>query len=219
MKGGSTTINRMGDVLFALREAKRKGLHPTKIQLQKFVYLVDVLSHLVGYFKPREGHKTYKRGPYDQAIQNAVDCLAFRGFVKISGVWETPSGDLAARYAISDNGHLLLTAISQQPAFRDKSRLVELVGNQVAKFGWNRIVPLVYAEPTYVGVGPSKWGIQLRPENGLEVSSSLLISVMRQVVRSLREGLEPGDEWLVERFFEFLNDYDLHYGRSSDTQL
>ena len=78
-------MNRMGDVVLALGEAEKSHIQPTRIQLQKFVYLADVLGQLVGAMKLREGHKSYFNGPYDAAIQNAVDSLAFRGLVRIAG--------------------------------------------------------------------------------------------------------------------------------------
>src|SRR5690242_9365902 len=103
-----TVLNRMGDVMLALREAEKAAVSPTRIQLQKFVYLVDVLGQIVGLLKPVHGHKTYKNGPYDSAIQNAVDALAFRGFVRIAGVWKTPSGTLGTRYGLAPGGELFL---------------------------------------------------------------------------------------------------------------
>ena len=79
-------LNRMFDVLIALREAERHKKYLTRIELQKFIYLVDSVSNIYEFMPPQEGHKTYFNGPYDLAIQNAVDSLAFRGLVKILSI-------------------------------------------------------------------------------------------------------------------------------------
>src|ERR1700733_6759299 len=111
MAGSQNILNRMGDVALALSEAEKAHVQPTRIQLQKFVYLTDVLSQLVGTMKLLEGHKIYFNGPYDAAIQNAVDSLAFRGLVRIAGVWKTPSGSTGTKYALAVQGRRLVSRL------------------------------------------------------------------------------------------------------------
>lgn len=201
----------MGDVMLALREAEKANVRPTRIQLQKFIYLTDVLGQVVGLLKPREGHKTYFRGPYDAAIQNAIDSLAFRGFARIAGVWKTPSGDLGTSYTLAGPGLLFLEKFRAHPSLVEKVRISELVGEQLQKMGWKRIVQLVYAEPTYVSAKPNGWGVVLKPENGLEVSAAFVVAIMRRVASTLSHGKEATPEWLTERFFAFMSDYDISY--------
>lgn len=208
MATAAHTLNRMRDVVLALNEAKKVRLHPTRIQLQKFIYLADVLGQVVGVLKPHEGHKTYRNGPYDPAIQNAVDALAFRGLVRIAGVWPTPSGRMGTSYAIAAGGVQLLERILSHPSLVLKVKMAELVGDELRRLGWDRIVRLVYAEPTYVTTRPGGWGSQLRAEDGLQVSTAFVVALMRRVVSTLLEDGEATPEWIVDRFFAFLNDYD-----------
>lgn len=202
--------NRMADVVFALAEAEKAQKSPTKIQLQKFIYLTDVLSQVVGAMKPREAHRTYRNGPYDAAIQNAVDCLAFRGLVRVAGVWRTPSGHMGTRYKLAEPGRQFLQRLQFSPSFHRKTRIANLVGDELVHLGWDRIVALVYAEPTYVSTRPTGWGASLPAEDGLAVSTSFLIAVMRRVVATLSEEAPERPEWLANRFFAYLSDYDLH---------
>src|SRR5438128_407663 len=111
MAGMQNIANRMGDVVLALGEAEEANVQPTRIQLQKFIYLSDVLGQVVGTLKLREGHKTYRNGPYDAAIQNAVDSLAFRGVVRIAGIWKTAAGGTGTKYALARSGRQLMSRL------------------------------------------------------------------------------------------------------------
>jgi len=211
MSTSHNTLNRMADVAIALAEAEQARVRPTKIQLQKFVYLTDVLGQVVGLSKPRDGHKTYRNGPYDSAIQNAVDALAFRGLVQVAGVWRTPSGHLGTSYMIAPPGHKFIERLRGAESMARKTYIASLVGAELRKAGWDRIVELVYAEPTYVATRPTGWGAQLAAENGLSVSTAFVLAVMRRVAGTLSEE-SASAQWMADRFFAYLNDYNSHYG-------
>lgn len=202
----------MGDVILALNEAERAEVFPTRIQLQKFVYLADALGQIIGILKPLEGHKTYQNGPYDAAVQNAVDSLAFRGFARIEGVWRMSTGGLATKYQITESGTNFLERMSTSSYFQRKVKISQLVGDELRILGWNRIVKLVYAEPTYLAARPKGWGISLKPENGVEISTAFLVAIMRRVVETLDYDKVATPEWIINRFFAYLSDYDRHHG-------
>jgi hypothetical protein len=202
----------MGDVALALNEAAQVKVQPTKIQLQKFVYLTDVLGQVVGSLKPKEAHKTYRNGPYDAAIQNAVDALAFRGLVTVAGVWRTPSGHLATSYKLAAPGGEFVQRISQHQAFAKKTRMASLVGAELRVHGWNRIVSLVYAEPTFVATRPTGWGSRLAAEDGLQVSTAFVVAVLRRAAGTLDPERPASAEWITGRFFAYLDDYARRYG-------
>jgi hypothetical protein len=200
--------NRMADVMLALGEAKIAQVQPTRIQLQKFVYLCDVLGQVVGTLKPKEGHKTYRNGPYDPAIQNAVDCLAFRGFVQITGVWKIAGGATGTKYALAEPGRQFLTRLRAAREFTRKFQVAGLVGVELHKLGWGRIVALAYAEPTFVATRSSGWGSQLLAEDGLSVSTAFVLAIMRRTVGAIYPDFDPAPEWVADRFFAYLDDYD-----------
>ena len=209
-------MNRMGDVMLALGEAARAKVRPTKIQLQKFVYLTDVLGQVVGALKPREGHKTYRNGPYDPAIQNAVDALAFRGLAKVAGAWRTPSGHMATSYTLAGPGREFLQKMQSHPAFARKVQMAGLVGGELRDLGWDRIVSLVYAEPTFVATRPSGWGSRLAAEDGLAVSAAFIVAVMRRVAGTLSTEHTASPEWVTDRFFAYLSDYARNSGSAAE---
>ena len=217
MIGMQNISNRMGDVLLALGEAEKANVQPTRIQLQKFIYLYDVLGQVVGILKLREGHKTYRNGPYDSAIQNAVDCLAFRGMVRIAGIWKTASGSTGTKYALAMPGQKLTSRLRETPEFARKVQVAKLVGSELHELGWSRIVDLVYAEPTFVTTRPSGWGSSLSAEDGLVVSTAFIIAIMRRTVDMLYPSREATPEWIAERFFAYLDDYDRNYAMKIGT--
>src|ERR1041384_758929 len=214
MSTGDNVVSRMSDVLFALCEAEKAKVRPTKIQLQKFIYLTDVLGQVVGLMKLREGHKTYRNGPYDPSIQNAVDALAFRGLVQVAGLWRTPSGHLAASYVLAAPGRILLDRLRGAKELARKVHVAGLVGAELSELGWDRIVDLVYAEPTFVATRSYGWGADLVVEDGLSVSAAFVLAVMRRVATMLQSERAASPEWVGERFFAYLNDYDHHYRTS-----
>ena len=207
----SSILNRMSEVVLALNEARLSEIQPTKIQLQKFVYLCDVLGQIVGRLKPVEAHKTYRNGPYDPAVQNAVDSLAFRGLVRIAGVWRTPSGHLSTKYTLADPGDVFLNQLKSHRSLEQKVLVASLVGTELQALGWDRIVSLVYAEPTFVATRPFGWGAPLEAENGLKVSTAFLVAIMRRVSETLSLEVAVRPEWLADRFFAYLSDYDVNY--------
>lgn len=210
----SRVINRMADVLLALEEARTAKVRPTKIQLQKFVYLTDVLAQIVGALKPLVAHKTYRNGPYDLAIQNAVDALAFRGLVRVAGVWRTPSGHMGTSYVLADSGVVMLRKICGSSALSRKTAVARLVGAELRELGWGRIVDLVYAEPTYVNTRPTGWGERLEVENGLKVSAAFLIAAMRRVATTLSPDHPMAAAWVTNRFFAYLSDFDERFAHN-----
>jgi hypothetical protein len=211
MARAQNIANRMGDVVLALGEAEKVNIQPTRIQLQKFIYLCDVLGQVVGTLKLREGHKTYRNGPYDAAIQNAVDSLAFRGVVRIAGIWKTASGGTGTKYALATPGRRLMSRLRETPEFARKVQVARLVGAELHELGWSRIVDLVYAEPTFVATRPSGWGSPLSAEDGLVVSTAFILAIMRRTVDMLYPDRKLAPEWIAERFFAYLDDYDRNY--------
>jgi len=205
------TYNRIKDVGFALREARLEGVDPTRIQLQKFVYLLDALSSIFWMLGPKCGHKTYHNGPYDPAIQNAVDSMAFRGLVDVTGIWRVANGNRATQYRLTEAGTSFVEAVSSDERFAEDSELSRLMGIELSKYGWGRIVKLVYAEPTFLSAKAKSFGIQIHPEDGLTGSSSFVISLVRRYVKSLADAELVSHEWLVAYFFEFLDHYDRNF--------
>jgi len=196
---------RMRDVALALRGAHDNGAQTlTRIQLQKLIYLVDVVAYLYSILPPSARHRTYKHGPYDQNIQNAVDSLAFRGFVALGTLRQSPQGDIATSYSLTSAGTSFAGMLSASPALALRNHATEAVARLVARIGWGHVVELVYAEPTFVAARGRAFSQPLPTDDARVDSAKQLISIF---VRSVSAGFDAADvprDVVLEGFFEYL---------------
>jgi len=198
---------RMRDVALALGAAEFYNQSLNRIRLQKFIYLLDVVGYLYEILPPREAHTTYKNGPYDYAIQNAVDSLAFRELAKVFSVKRSPDGKIHAEYGLTPAGKSWLKILTEEGGFGTRWEAALEVAKKVNVRGWSRLVELVYAEPTFASARPRGYGQQLALFNGLENSAAFL---MQTINRGISQGFEqalPDRELVVELFFRYLDNY------------
>src|SRR5689334_16183969 len=97
-------VTRMRDVGMSLLAAASFGQPLNRVRLQKFVYLLDQVGQLLRVLPPILGHYSFRNGPFDPRIQNAVDSLAFRGLVDIKGLRRTKEGAVHCDYKLSVAG-------------------------------------------------------------------------------------------------------------------
>jgi hypothetical protein len=135
---------RMRDVLLALHFASQNEATISRIRLQKFVYLLDCVSRLYDTLPSSVSHRTYLNGPYDPTIQNAVDVLAFRGFV--ASEFRKPR---SFTYRLASAGSDVVRTWLQTDAFHGRATAARDLAAALEQVGWVSIVKLVYAEPTY----------------------------------------------------------------------
>jgi hypothetical protein len=200
---------RMRDVVLALNAASRFDQMLSRIRLQKFVYLLDVMIYLVELLPPSERHVTYRHGPFDAAIQNAVDCLAFRGLVRIADLRRETDGTTQAKYALTDSGKAWLGKLLSDSQFQVRSQVAASIAEEVDSIGWERIVALVYAEPTFVTARSLGYGAKLSPHNPLSNSAALVLRTMKRGLRSGFERTTPEPQLLLRLFFLYLRDFSL----------
>lgn len=153
--------NRIKDVLITLAVAKSYHQHLGRLRLQKFIYLADIISLYWGILGSNNGHKTYKNGPYDSDIQNAVDVLAFRGFVSIYQSNIKEDATITASYTITKIGESLFSTLEKNKLFRNRIELFRCIGSHVNQKGWQNLKALVYQEPTYCFNKVNGWGYRL----------------------------------------------------------
>lgn len=216
----SRTIVRMRDVGMSLKVASNFGQLLTRTQLQKFVYLLDVVSLLYDLLPPPEAHLTYKYGPYDAAIQNAVDSLAFRGFVAVHDVRRSLEGSVSARYQLMPEGNSWTEQISEMTEFVSRWEAASAVGRQIDDLGWGRLIDLVYAEPTFVSTRHRGYGQPLPVNNGLNNSAAFFMALIKRVLGHGFEKMPIDRELIVDLFFRYLDEYDyIHASKSARRYL
>ena len=184
MASYAQVLIRMRDVGLALRAAKDGNQQLNKIRLQKFVYLLDAVSRLYELLPPGRRYRTYLFGPFDATVQNAVDCLAFRGFVRMLGAEAQKNGsERSVEYALTLSGEKWTSLLIREVSIRDRFKMACDIANQLDSRGWGRLRSLVYAEPTFVSRRGQGFGQLLEPENGMKNSSAYLLQTMERVLQ------------------------------------
>jgi len=201
----SRTGQRYKDVLLALATVQIYGEKLGRLQMQKLVYLVDSLSLLWGLLSPAPGFQTYKHGPYDPAIQNAIDVLTFRGAINIVSSEVKPDGSLIALYEISDTGIEIVRRMKNNSHFSERASLYETISNHVSQRGWGKLRDLVYSEATYIGKKADGWGTSLNTNSLLSNDSLRTLLEFNDLVRD--RSLKLGRENLTSIFFRVLDNY------------
>lgn len=197
---------RMRDVGLALRTSGKHGVRLNRIALQKMLYLADAVSLLFELLPPLEGHETYKHGPYDRQIQNAIDSLCFRGFGRIARAVQIDN-KLSTEYELTIAGERWANRLSDDPNMTARSRLLETLGAEIDKtHSWQNLRELVYAEPTFVAVRPSGWGQKLPLGDVSKPSASALFQLSRIALEHSAQR-PPSRELLISIFFRYLNQY------------
>lgn len=199
----SSTTLRYGDVLMAVFVAEKYSYYLTRIQLQKFVYFADTLSTLWNILKHTKGHETYKHGPYDQDIQNAVDTLAFRGFIKITEFEILENGKVYCKYGLTNQGKELIDRLTEHPSFQNKFKMYHIIGREINSRDWSKLVEFVYVEPTYLSERQNGWGRPLILDNMITNLSMQMISMIENVASVFENRLPP--KTLVSLYFDMLS--------------
>lgn len=201
----SQTGKRYGDVLLALATAYNYGEGLGRLQMQKFVYLADSLSIMWDLLSPEIGFQTYKHGPYDPTIQNAIDVLVFRGVLNIISSEVKPDGTLIALYRISDVGLVMVTEMKTKPYFSRRANLYDTIGSHIAVRGWEKLKDLVYSEASYIGSKADGWGVALNKNSLLSNDSLRILLEFNDLVINRDEKLSK--ENLTSIFFRILDSY------------
>ena len=201
----TSVLIRMRDVGFALRAVSFHQRALSRIQMQKYLYLMDSLAVLYELLPPVEAHYTFRHGPYDPFIQSAVDSLAFRGLAKIQTLVRRSNGNIASEYSLSPAGFQWSERMRADPVLSERSVLADVVARQVNRIGWDRIVLLVYAEPTFLNSRPDGFGKKLKPQRASINSSAYVLQLIRHALPS-QSALVTRDV-LAEYFFDYLDTY------------
>jgi hypothetical protein len=196
---------RSKDVLFALLAATNHVQALGRLQLQKLIYLFDILAIAWREVSGSESFSPWKHGPYDLTIQNAADCLAFRGLVSINKLRFRGVRKAHAAYSLTAAGKIAVEQLSGEKHFADDLALFEEIAREVNRRGWSEIKEIVYSEPTY------NLARSINRGNRLSVRQSQNLSW--KLITQIRTGFEAGRthpmsrRTLVQVFFAMLDEY------------
>jgi hypothetical protein len=208
----------MRDVALAASAADGYDHALNRIQLQKLLYLVDAISLLFEIAPPTEAHRTYKHGPFDPAIQNAVDCLTFRGLMSVKSVSRQDDGVTSAFYELTKSGRAWASQLRKDPGSRIRGEASQIVADRAAQgLGWPGLRDLVYAEPTYVAARPNGWGQFLDPSDSRTTSSALFLRTIESLLPVPKDHAIDRD-LLLSLYFEFLESAAQNSRLSADAE-
>ena len=149
--GKASIYQRYSDVIFALEVSSIFEVELGRLQLQKLVYLCDILSLVWMLISVKNGHRTNNFGPYDPKIQNAVDSLSFRGFVNVSHLKIVDHGKkVSSKYKITESGLILATNLKSKNYYKTKSEIYFCIAHHIDHRGWKYLKDIVYSEPSYL---------------------------------------------------------------------
>jgi uncharacterized protein YwgA len=199
---------RFKDVVLSLGAAMLAGTPDglRRIQLQKFIYLQDVLIAAWREIAKPSAFVPWDRGPYDSQIQNAVDALAFRGFVDVSNLVFRATRNARSTYRLTSHGLDALASIRSDSIIDNEFLLAEAIAKEIDRRGWNHIVDLVYAEPTYVSARNRDDSRSLRID---DPSQNMLLQIVRLFQNAWTQGptLPSSPDCFVQIAFLVLDEY------------
>jgi uncharacterized protein YwgA len=141
---------RFKDVLLSLGATTKRNVAVQRIQLQKFIYLQDVFTSVWRVVAKPARFQPEKRGPYDKHIQNAVDALAFRGLVEVTSLSFQEIRQTRSSYRLTPSGQKAVKELIVDTVLHEEFLHAEEIADEIDRRGWEKIVQIVYSEPTYV---------------------------------------------------------------------
>jgi len=200
------TDRRGKDVLFALAVSSSSKQQLGRLALQKFIYLFDVLALACREVGGSKAFRPWRNGPYDFAIQNTVDALAFRGFVSISNLSFRRTKNTECNYTLTEAGKTVVAQFKKDKAFYNDFSLFEEIALEINRRGWKNIKNIVYSEPTYRFARSNFQGNELALNSQDANLSWQLLNDLRKSFEVTRD--KPmSRRTLVQVFFALLDEY------------
>lgn len=193
---------RTRDVAVCLLVASECKCTFSKIQLQKLIYLMDVLSACLDIVSVENGHITYHHGPYDKNIQNAADMLVFWELADVINIRSNEKG-IMCEYFLTDIGlEWIIELIATDSNTKNRYEICKnLVYSLTNRNQMKNLVPLVYAEPIFVKNKSMGYGVELNI-NDLNSNDFYLLVLLLLDAYQIKN-----TEGLTAFFCDFIVDY------------
>jgi uncharacterized protein YwgA len=154
-------FRQAGEVLYALQASRKFGQGAvSRVALQKLIYLSVVLSPIKEIIISFLRFQYNYRGPFNPDIQNIVDHLMGLGFVRITNSDFSNEKSILIDYAITEKGEKTVERLIAFDRESEKhwwiTSICRLAINYASEkydsswSGLNRIVDIVYQDPTFL---------------------------------------------------------------------
>ena len=174
----------------------------TKLQMQKGVYLIQILSPVYEIAESFVKFFSYNHGPYSKELQTAIHHLCCCGLVSLD-LYE-PWNKGRALYSITLKGKSAVIKLSDSLQFRRMLDLSRIISNLIDVYGIENIVRLVYEEPTFKRIKQSGTPNRVIPS---EQDKNLTVKLVRELETISKELFHRNNlsvESLLLAYFDFL---------------
>jgi uncharacterized protein YwgA len=174
----------------------------SKIQMQKGVYLTQVLAPLYDLAEDYVKYFSYKHGPYSANLQSTIHHLCCLGYISLD-MYE-PWSKGKALYSISKKGKTVIADLKKGLMFDKIFNLTRIISNMIDIYGIENIVEIVYQEPTFLELkekGITSRRILLNAETNLSIK---LIDHFEVLSGELFNRENVTTESLIVTYFDYL---------------
>ncbi|MEQ9120352.1 hypothetical protein [Fulvivirga sp.] len=207
------------EILYALDAvSKLNGNYSvSRVAIQKVMYLSVVLAPIKNLAIELANFIAHYQGPYNKHIQNTIDHLVGTNYVELES-YKRYNNRLLANYTITKRGRNAIEKLRRMPEEEEKQwwisiivRLSNVHLNNVRNSRWegfDRIVDLVYADPTFSnhlqdqGRGKSKIDFDSTETKELISYAKNFIGKDRTVIKQMGE--RKIAEMILVGFFDFM---------------
>jgi len=194
----------------------KQNNHPSvsKITIQKLLYFTYLLAPIKKAIFKTIKFVIQKRGPYSKDIQNVIDHLLARGIIDIVKYHKLNGNNSIAYYKICEGGEYIVKSLEKYSKEEEKiwwintivkisilySTEKELMEDD--KFsGMDKIVRLVYQDPTFLDAKKSQHFKTLIELDNIEHPTAKMISFTKDFIEKNDTGIDNTNE---RRLFEII---------------
>lgn len=149
----SDKFEKRNEILFVLMAAKQiMNVSLTRIEMQKIIYLINILAPLKSLILDYFEFKVWHNGPYSKDIQNTLNNLVALNLVEMPDYKIKNNNNKISemsKYTISPLGENIVSQLILYDAKQEEYQWILSIVRLVNLYGINNIVEIVYQEPTF----------------------------------------------------------------------
>jgi len=144
---------RKNEVLFILYAANKILREPlSRIEVQKSVYLCNVLAPIKELILDFFEFRVWNHGPYSSEIQNTLNNLVALRYIRMNDYNVRTNNNVkyeSSYYSILDKGILVVEKLIEYPDEKEQYLWIQSIIKIIGIYGIKNIVKIVYEEPTF----------------------------------------------------------------------
>ncbi|NIK69125.1 hypothetical protein [Paenibacillus sp. BK720] len=176
--------------------------YQTKIQMQKGVYLIQILSPLYNLAEEYVKYFSYNYGPFSAQLQGTIHHLCSLGLVDL--IYYEPGINGKARYTISEKGKFAFSKLSSLPKFNKMVDLSRIISNMIDIYGLDHLVDIVYEEPTFKKMKIEGQFSKIIKVQGEQNLSTKIIEQFNSISQQMFKREQITIESLIIAYFDYL---------------